>query len=74
MTGSDGTTYAADSVIARRPNGITLTGADGITLTGADGFFSTTGNGITLIDPDGSVKTSENADERTAQHAIGGYT
>src|SRR6185503_4546091 len=39
----------ADSILIRRPNGITLTGADGITLTGADGITLTGADGGTLV-------------------------
>jgi serine protease AprX len=45
----------------RRPNGITLTGADGITLTGADGITLTGADGVTKTALDGITLTGADA-------------
>jgi len=70
LTGADGSHYSVDSLVIRRPAGISLTGADGISLTGADGISLTGADGSAHVGPDGISLTGADGISLTGADGI----
>ncbi|HEV7699192.1 MAG TPA: S8 family serine peptidase [Pyrinomonadaceae bacterium] len=70
LTGADGTQYRVDSLLIRRPAGISLTGADGISLTGADGISLTGADGAARRVADGISLTGADGISLTGADGI----